>query len=119
MVFLKLQLEAWGYSGVMTGIAGNLSCCLREIKSAFELWGQAQVALESHQGNWVSSGIEGGISWCFSSCGQKIWVHLELQLEPHGTSNVASGKSAFLSSCEGHLGISLELLQGNRSSSPV
>ena len=97
MVFLKLQLEAWGYSGVMTGIAGNLSCCLREIKSAFELWGQAQVALESHQGNWVSSGIEGGISWCFSSSGQKIWVHLELQQGTQGSCQVAAGESVLLS----------------------
>ena len=46
----------------------------------------------------------------------ELWVCLELQREPLGTSHVASGKSGLLSSLKGHLRISIELLQGNKSS---
>ena len=44
----------------------------------------------------------------------KLRVSLELRQGCQGASHVASGKSGLLSSCEGHLGIPLELLPGNR-----
>ena len=42
MVCLKLQQEAWDSSPCTMGNSGSLLCCLREVKSAFELQGQAQ-----------------------------------------------------------------------------
>ena len=37
MVFVELQQEAWCSSRVVTWTSGNLSCCLRAVKSAFKL----------------------------------------------------------------------------------
>ena len=37
MVCLELQQEAWGSSAGTTGRSGSLLCCLREVKSPFEL----------------------------------------------------------------------------------
>ena len=37
MTFLELRPEAWGSSRVATGTSGNLSYCLREVMSPFEL----------------------------------------------------------------------------------
>ena len=37
MVFLELQREALSSSRVEMGTAGNLLCCLREVKPPFEL----------------------------------------------------------------------------------
>ena len=39
MVFLELQWKAWGSSPVATVTSANLSFCLREVKSPFELQG--------------------------------------------------------------------------------
>ena len=44
---------------------------------------------------------------------------LELPRGPEGASHIVSGKSGILSSCEGPLGIPLELVQATRASSPV
>ena len=37
--FLKLRQETWGSSRVATGTSGTHSCCLRKVKSPFELRG--------------------------------------------------------------------------------
>ena len=37
MVFLELQWKAWGSSPVVMVTSANLSFCLREVKSPFEL----------------------------------------------------------------------------------
>ena len=50
MVFLEFRQEAWGSSGVATGISWNLSCSIRDIKTPFELQGGAQ------DGSQVSAG---------------------------------------------------------------
>ena len=42
------------------------------LHSSFE--GERGIAIESRQGNWASSRVEGGISRSFSSCGRKLWV---------------------------------------------
>ena len=59
------------------------------------------IALKALQGKMASSPIEGGISWFFSCCGGNLCFPLELQQGPQVTSNVASGKSSLLLSCEG------------------
>ena len=63
------------------------------------------------------SHIEGGIFWCFLSCGGKLWFPFDLLPGPQGTSHVASEKSDLCSSFQGHLGIPFIELQGNRASS--
>ena len=78
MVFIELQRESWGSSQVGMETSWNISCCLWEVKSPFELHGGARVAFESLQGNWASSCVEGGILWFFSCCSQKLGVPLEL-----------------------------------------
>ena len=77
------------------------------------------IALEVLRGNWVSSCIEGGISWCFWTYGIKLGIPLDFRRRPQGTFHIASGKSGLLSICEGYLGIPLDSLQGNRASSQV
>ena len=57
-----------GTSPVASGKSSLLLSCKAE----------RRIALESLQGKWASSHIEGGTSWCFSSCGGKLWVPLEL-----------------------------------------
>ena len=49
----------------------------------------------------------------FLCCIMKLWVSLEFQGGPQGTSHVASGKSDLLSSFKGNLEIPLEWLLGN------
>ena len=92
-------------------------CCLREVKYLSSCEGEPGIALYSLQENRASFHFEGGIYWCFLSCGGKRWFPLNLRLGPQGTSGVASGKSSLLSSCEGERGIGLESLQGNWASS--
>ena len=74
---------------------------------------EQRIALKSLQGNLASSSIEVGISLCFSCCIMKLWVSLEFQGGPQGTSHVASGKSDLLSSFKRNLEIPLEWLLGN------
>ena len=57
---------------------------------------------------------DGGISWFFSICHATCVVSLELGLQYQGASRMAQGSPVFHSSCEGELGIALELLQGKR-----
>ena len=52
MIFLKSRQEAWGYSRVVSGTSGNISCCLRKVKSPFKLQG----------GTWDCSQITAGES---------------------------------------------------------
>ena len=80
--------------------------------------GRCGSTLESRQGNQDSICMEGGISRCFSSCAGSVG-YLALPRGPEGASHVVSGKSGILSSCEGPLGIPLELVQWIRASSHV
>ena len=49
----------------------------------------------------------------------EIWCSSWVVMGPQGPAHDASGNSGLLSSCEGHLGIPIELLQWNRASSQV
>ena len=74
------------------------------------------ISLETLQWKAASSRSEGRISWAFSSHSRILGVPLELRwdLKP---ACVASGKSSLLSSCEGPLGIPLQLVQVSMTSS--
>ena len=97
----------------------------------------------------ASSGVEGRISWFFSSCTRKLEVPLELRCGPQGPDCVASVKpvsirvvrglseflsnrcwvlcphlelrpaSSFLSSADKDLGVPMEFPQGSQASSRV
>ena len=69
-----------------------------------------------------SSGIRPQFAWKGESQGVSLVAtgsvgSFELPRGPEGASNVVSGKSGILLSCEGPLGISLELVQATRASS--
>ena len=49
----------------------------------------------------------------------KFGVRLKLRRGSQGTSHVASGMLGLFSKCEGHLGITLDWMQGPRASSQV
>ena len=66
--FLSSCRGPQGTSPVASGKSSLLLSCKAE----------RRIALESLQGKWASSRIEGGTPWCFSSCGSKLWVPLEL-----------------------------------------
>ena len=46
----------------------------------------------------------------------EVWCSSWVVMGPQGPAHDASGNSGLLSSCEGHLGIPIELLQWNRAS---
>ena len=81
----------WGLQGTSHVASGKSSLLLI-------CEGERWIALQSLQGNRASSGTEGGISWCFSSC---------------------SGKFGFLSSCVGDLKEPFMLPLGNQASFQV
>ena len=105
-----LQLR-WGPQGMSCVASGRSSLLV-------EGW-ERKIALKLLQEHLASSHIEEGISWCFSSCGGKHCIPVELRRGPQGTPHVASAKSGHLSSCKGYRGIPLKSLQGNSSSSQV
>ena len=129
MVFLELWWEAWGSSQLVTGISGNLTCCLREGNLFSSCDGEHCIALVSQQGTRASSPNDRGILGYFLSCDGKLWVPLKVRRGPQATSLVASRKSGLLSCCEGHLRIPLnrfrrivprpELRRVTQGSSPV
>ena len=71
MVFLELCCIVWGFSRVMTGNSGSLSCGPGKSSLHSSCEEESGIALESRQGNRASRCIEGGISRSFSSCSRK------------------------------------------------
>ena len=75
-MFLKLRWVALGLSRVSTGTSGNLSCCLREVKS-FKLRAALHIPNNLLQGNRASTLLEVGNSWYLSSFDMDIGVPVE------------------------------------------
>ena len=73
------------------------------------------ISLETLQQEVASFQDDGGTSWFFLGCIRS----LELPLGTLGASRVAPGKSSHHSSCEGELGIALDMVQGNLASRHV
>ena len=78
-------------------MSGKFLSCLKGGKDPFKA--QEGRCDYSRDAQWkrASSGIEGRISWFFSSCTRKLEVPLELQCGPQGPNCVASVKPV---SCE-------------------
>ena len=97
----------------------NFFSWLKGVNDPFEAQVGCGISLKMPQWKRSSSGLEGRISWFFSSCGSKHGFSLELRWRPQRPTRVASGKSSLHVSCEGPLGIPLQSVPRPRSSSGV
>jgi hypothetical protein len=114
VVFLELLREAGVSSRVVPRTSGSLPYCLREVKTPFEQQVEHRISLESLQGNWASSPIEMGISWCFPSCEGGLEFALESLQVKWASSCImgeiswfcpfSAGRVGFLWSCNRELG---------------
>lgn len=116
--FFEFLGEVWDFSRVMMGNSGSLSCCLSGSPVSFRVARGSSGLLLSH-GKFIRAQLRiEGESQSVSRLRQEVWVTSscdgDLRELP---SHVVSGKSDSLSSCEGCLGIPLELVQGTRASS--
>ena len=75
------------------------------------------IAVHAMQCNRASSPCEWEVSWFFSSCLVNRVYILELQAGLPCKTHACSPTSGLLSNCEGHVGILLEVWQGNRDAS--
>ena len=98
------------------GMSGNLLSCVKGVTYSFKAQEEGGISLKMLQRKRASSGVEGRMSWFFSSCGRILEVSLEFRRGPQGPARLACEKSSLHSSCEGLLGICLQLLQGHRDS---
>ena len=89
MGFLELRQKAWGSSKFLKVNLGNLACCLKVVKSPFELRGSAQDCSR------VTAGEIGHIS------PRRVYLMLFLKLQPEalGFSRVVMGTLGYLSTC--------------------
>ena len=58
-------------------MSGNFLSCIKGVKYPLRLKKEGGISLEMLQQKRASSGIEGRISWFFSSCGRKLGVPLK------------------------------------------
>ena len=121
--------ESHGLSRVAAGGLGFLSRYHGELREPLMLSQESQVSMgivrASPRVLWSHGRvIRPHFAWkgespCVSRVAAGSVGSLELPRGPEGASHVVSGKSGILSSCEGPLGIPLELVQATRASSRV
>ena len=87
----------------VTVLLGTLWSSIKQIEAPYVFVWENTIALETMQGNEVSSGREGKVSWDFSSCGSNLWYILELGRGCPFETGVCSVKSGHLSRYEGQL----------------
>ena len=108
MVFLELQQEALGSSTFLKVTQGTSHVASRKSSLLLSCEMESGIALEFLQGNRASIHIEGGIQCVF-----------RVAMRTSGNLSCCLRKSGLLSSCKGLLGIPLEPLQGNSTSSLI
>ena len=104
-----------GFLSSVTCILGNPLSWIKGVNPPFK-W-ELGITLEAVLEKRASCGIEVGISWFFSSCSEKAWVHTEFWQGPQGPCHVASEKPELQV-----LRVSLDsswVSEGNRASSQV
>ena len=115
LVFFKLLREAWDSSAATLGNSGSLSCCLREVKSPFELQGGARdrSGVLTGESGFNSHG-RGDLNmflklrqdvWIPSSCNGDLREPLILSLASQEYFRVVKGLSGFLLSGTGDWGL--------------
>ena len=125
----RVAVRGLGSSAGTNGSSGSLSCCLREVKSLFELRGQVreysgvtagESGLDSHgRGNRkVFLELRQEV-WVPSSCHGDVRETLMLSLGSQESFQVVRGLSGFLSSWYGRLGPHLKLRRETQGSSPA
>ena len=87
----------------MTVLLGTLWSSIKQIEAPYMFDWENTVALDTVQGNWVSSHREWKVSWVFSSCGRNLGYILEFRRGCPFETGVHSMKSGHLSRYEGHL----------------
>ena len=101
MVVHGLWWEAWGSSRVSVGISGAGSCCLREVRSLFELreacQDSSQVTAVCHR---AVSRVQLGNSVFLSSGDRDLGLPIKVQQGSQASPSVEAWNSAFLSSCQ-------------------
>ena len=75
---------------------------MKQIQAPYKFDCENAIALDTMQGNRVSSHGEGKVSWVFSSCGRNLGYILQLQRGCPFETGVCSVKSVHLSRYEGH-----------------
>ena len=73
---------------------GNFCVAYRMSSTLLRLKREGGISLETLQQKRASSGIEGRISWFFSSCGRKLGVPLKFRRGPQGPARLACEKSS-------------------------
>ena len=126
---LALTGKSPGLSPVVAGGLGFLCRYHWELREPLMLPQGSQVSIQVARASagvlWSHGrGIRSQFAWKGESQGVSRVVtgsvgSLELPRGPEGASHVVSGKSGILSSCEGPLGIPLELVQATRASCRV
>ena len=100
MDFLELRREAWGSSQVVTGPSGTHSCCLREVRSLFELRTACRAS------SWFTAFKQGPVQSSVSGlsvphqCLRDLRIPIKLHLGSQASSGVEAWNSAFLLSCQ-------------------
>ena len=90
-------------SCLVTVLLGTLWSSIKQIEAPYVCDWEIAIALDTMQGNRVSSRGEGKVSWVFSSCGRKLGYILELRRGCPFEPGVCSVKSGYLSRYEGQL----------------
>ena len=126
---VALMEDTRGLSRVVAGGLGFLCRCHWEIREPLVLPQGSQVSIRVASVSagvlWIHGrGIRPQFAWKWKSqIVSRVLAgsmgSLELPQRPEGSSNVVSGKSGILSSCEGHLEIPFELVQVTRASCRV
>ena len=127
--FLEMRREAWDSFSGTPGNSGSLSCCLKEVKSPFELRGgvQDRSGISAGESGLNSDGM--GDLKVFLELRQEVWVPwscdgdlsepLILSLASQESFRVVRGLSGFLSSWYRGLGPHLKWRWETQGSSPV
>ena len=66
--------DSCAFSRVETDMSGHFLSCSKGVKDPLEFQRLGVIRLETPQGKWASSRLEGRTSWIFSSCGR--WSRL-------------------------------------------
>ena len=127
LVCLELRREAWDSSPSTTRNSGSLLCCLREVKSPFELRGRVRECSGVTAGESGLNSHWRGHLKVFLELRQEVWVPLSyhgdlreplmLFLGSQESFRVVGGLSGFLSNWCRRLGPHLDLRQETQGSS--
>ena len=116
--FYELPQDTWNSSRVATGTSGTRSCCLRKVKSPFELGGASRDSSLVSAGHKALSRVEFGTSGFLFSSDMNLGVPLEFQQGSQASSCVETWNSASFSRCKRSARLPVEWTEGFGAFSP-